>query len=387
MDGQTALDAIAGPQARKRPSARPAPSVGPPLGMLAEITHRCPLQCAYCSNPTQLLKADKELDSATWLDIFKQAADLGVLQIHLSGGEPTLRQDLEDFVKLLSSRGVYTNLITAGVLLNRDRVLRLRDCGLDHVQLSIQSVRPELSDKIGNIKNGLAKKLALAGWVKEAGLPLTVNAPVHRHNIRETRDVIALAVELGADRIEIANIQYYGWAAINKAALMPDYKDVLEQSEIVETERKRLKGVINIDYVPPDYYAEYPKPCMGGWAKDALNITPEGKALPCHAAESLTGLRFEYATKTPLADIWYKSESFNLYRGKGWMTDLCLGCERVEQCFGGCRCQAFALTGDARNADPACVKSPHHHLMSEITSDFTAHEPPPFIYRRIGAQV
>jgi pyrroloquinoline quinone biosynthesis protein E len=362
---------------------RPAPVVGPPLGMLAELTHRCPLQCGYCSNPINLLKANREVDTAGWLSILEQAADLGILQIHLSGGEPTLRPDLEQFVALLAKKGVYTNLITAGTVLTRDRLFALRDVGLDHVQLSIQSVRADLSDKIGNIKGGLAKKLALAGWVKESGLPLTLNAPVHRHNIMDTGAVIDLALELGADRVEIANVQYYGWAAVNKAALMPEWAQVLEQQAVVEAARERLKGVLNIDFVTPDYYAKYPKPCMGGWARDVLNVTPEGKVLPCHAAESLTGMRFENATETPLADIWYKSESFNRYRGYDWMTDLCASCERVDNCFGGCRCQAIALTGDAANADPACSKSPHHHLMAEITGGYAGAEPPPFVYRRI----
>ncbi|MDZ4790640.1 MAG: pyrroloquinoline quinone biosynthesis protein PqqE [Hyphomicrobiales bacterium] len=387
MDGQTIVaPVVISPRPAPQHIARPAPVVGPPLGMLAELTHRCPLQCGYCSNPINLLKANREVDTAGWLSILEQAADLGILQIHLSGGEPTLRSDLEQFVALLARKGVYTNLITAGTVLTRDRLFALRDMGLDHLQLSIQSVRADLSDKIGNIKGGLAKKLALAGWVKESGLPLTLNAPVHRHNIMDTGAVIDLALELGADRVEIANVQYYGWAAVNKAALMPEWAQVLEQKAVVEEARERLKGILNIDFVTPDYYAKYPKPCMGGWATDVLNVTPEGKVLPCHAAESLTGINFENATQTPLADIWYKSESFNRYRGYDWMTDLCNSCDRVDNCFGGCRCQAMALTGAAENADPACIKSPHHHLMAEITGGYAGEQAPPFVYRRITAQ-
>lgn len=387
MDGQTIVSPVViSPRPASPRIVRPAPVIGPPLGMLAELTHRCPLQCGYCSNPINLLKANREVDTAGWLTILEQAADLGILQIHLSGGEPTLRPDLEQFVALLARKGVYTNLITAGTLLTRERLFALRDMGLDHLQLSIQSVRADLSDKIGNIKGGLAKKLALAGWVKESGLPLTLNAPVHRHNIMDTGAVIDLALELGADRVEIANVQYYGWAAVNKAALMPEWAQVLEQQAVVEEARERLKGILNIDFVTPDYYAKYPKPCMGGWAMDVLNVTPEGKVLPCHAAESLTGINFENATQTPLAEIWYKSESFNLYRGYDWMTDLCNSCDRVDNCFGGCRCQAMALTGAAENADPACIKSPYHHLMAEITSGYAGEEAPPFVYRRITAK-
>ncbi len=357
--------------------------VDPPLGMLAELTHRCPLQCPYCSNPIRLLKAADELDTQTWLSAFWQAADLGVLQVHLSGGEPTLRQDLEDFVNALSGRGVYTNLITAGVTLTRDRVKRLADHGLDHIQLSLQALDPAVADRIGNYKDSLAKKLAVAQWVREAGLPLTVNAPTHRHNIGQTRDLIELCLDLGADRLEIAHVQYYGWALRNQAALLPPYEQVLEEAAIVAEAKERLKGVLAIDYVTPDYYAQFPKPCMGGWAKDILNVTPEGKVLPCHAAESLP-LSFDNVKSRPLSEIWYEGEAFNRFRGFRWMKEPCRSCPRKEIDFGGCRCQAFAITGDAEAADPACSLSPHHHRLSGLAASHSAAEPPPFIYRRIG---
>jgi PqqA peptide cyclase len=356
---------------------------GPPLGMLAELTHRCPLQCPYCSNPLKLLKAADELDTQSWNSVFSQAADLGVLQVHLSGGEPALRQDLEALIKTLSARGVYTNLITAGVTLSADRIGRLADCGLDHIQLSLQGVDPEISDKVANYKDSLAKKLAVARWVREAGLPLTLNAPTHRHNIGQTRALIELALEVEADRLEIAHVQYYGWAARNKAALLPDYDRVLEEAAIIGEAKDRLKGVLNIDYVTPDHYAQFPKPCMGGWAKDVLNVTPEGKVLPCHAAESLP-LKFESVKDKSLAAIWYESDAFNRFRGFDWMKEPCRSCPRKEIDFGGCRCQAFALTGDAEATDPACSLSPNHHLMSELTSALAPAKPPPFVYRRIG---
>ncbi len=356
---------------------------GPPLGMLAELTHRCPLQCPYCSNPIQLLKAADELDTETWLSVFSQAADLGVLQVHLSGGEPTLRQDLEDFAGALASRGVYTNLITAGVTLTPDRIKQLADRGLDHVQLSLQAVDPEISDRIGNYRQSLEKKLSVARWIWEAGLPLTLNAPTHRHNIGQTRALIQLALELEADRLEIAHVQYCGWAARNRAALLPDYERVLEEAAIVGEAKNKLKGVLNIDYVTPDYYAQFPKPCMGGWAKDVITIKPEGKALPCHAAESLP-LAFDTVKEKPLGAIWYDSAAFNRFRGLDWMQEPCRSCPRKEVDFGGCRCQAFALTGDAEAADPACSLSPQHHLMAEVAGTATAAEAPPFIYRRIG---
>jgi pyrroloquinoline quinone biosynthesis protein E len=351
--------------------------------MLAELTHRCPLQCPYCSNPIHLLKAAEELDTTTWLSAFSQAAELGVLQVHLSGGEPTLRQDLEEFVSALASRGVYTNLITAGVTLTAERIKRLADCGLDHIQLSLQAIDPEISDKIGNYKQSLERKLTVARWIREAGLPLTLNAPTHRHNIRQTRAVIELALNLEADRLEIAHVQYYGWAARNRAALLPDYETVLDEAAIVGEAKERLKGVLNIDYVTPDYYAQFPKPCMGGWAKDVITIKPEGKVLPCHAAESLP-LAFDNVRDKPLAAIWYGGEAFNRFRGLEWMKEPCRSCPRKDIDFGGCRCQAFALTGDAEAADPACSLSPHHHLMAEVAKSATASAPPPFVYRRIG---
>jgi PqqA peptide cyclase len=372
MDGSTPLEA-----------AGQLISVGPPLGMLAELTHRCPLQCPYCSNPLRLLKAADELDTQAWASAFSQAADLGVLQVHLSGGEPTLRQDLEELIKVLSSRSVYTNLITSGVTVTQERFKELAGCGLDHVQLSLQSLDPETADKIGNYKGSLAKKLEFARWVREEGLPLTINAPTHRHNIMETPAFIELAVELGAGRLEIAHIQYYGWAKRNEAALLPPYELVLEEAAIVADAKERLKGIMSIDYVTPDYYAQFPKPCMGGWAKDVVNITPEGKVLPCHAAESLP-LSFDNIKDRPLHEIWYEGEAFNRFRGYSWMKEPCSSCPRKEIDFGGCRCQAFAVTGDAADADPACSLSPHHHLLSGRAAASTSAEPPAFVYRRIS---
>ncbi|MBT3069903.1 pyrroloquinoline quinone biosynthesis protein PqqE [Rhodomicrobium sp. Az07] len=373
MDGFAPADAV---------TADGAARAGPPLGLLAELTHRCPLQCPYCSNPLNLLKAADELDAREWLSAFEQAADLGVLQVHLSGGEPTLRTDLEDLVSALSARGVYTNLITAGVTLTRERVARLAGRGLDHVQLSLQALDAEIADRIGNTRGSLAKKLDVARWVREAGLPLTLNAPTHRHNIGQAAALIELALELDADRLEIAHVQYYGWAAKNRAALTPDYDAVLEEAAIVGETRERLKGVLNIDYVTPDTYAQFPKPCMGGWAKDVITITPSGKVLPCHAAEMLP-LPFDTIAEKALAEIWYDGAAFNRFRGYDWMKEPCRSCPRKEVDFGGCRCQAFALTGDAEATDPACSLSPHHGLMGDL-AETSAAAPPPFVYRRIG---
>jgi len=362
----------------------------PPIGMLAELTHRCPLQCPYCSNPVELLKANRELDTSTWLDLFGQAADLGVLQVHLSGGEPTLRRDLEELVAALSSRRVYTNLITAGVNIATGRIRALAEAGLDHVQLSIQGARAATTDRIGHYRGGHERKLDTARRVKAAGLPLTINAPIHRHNIEEVPEFIELALELGAERLEIANVQYSGWALVNRDALMPDRASVERQIEIVEAASERLRGVMNIDFVTPDYFATYPKPCMGGWARDAFMVAPDGTVLPCHAAHTIRSLTFERFGEKTLAEIWADSPAFNAFRGTDWMQEPCRSCERREIDWGGCRCQAMAIAGDPAATDPACIKSPIHARMGMLIDDALASarshdkdESPDFVYRRI----
>lgn len=371
------------------PAAKVAADAAPscaraPVGMLCELTHRCPLQCPYCSNPTELERPNTELTTAEWQNLLKQAADLGILQIHLSGGEPTARKDLEDIVKTASEVGLYTNLITAGVLLTKERLKKLADNGLDHVQLSIQDVDPENADRIAAYKGGSVKKREVAAWTKELGLPLTLNAPIHRHNLHNVPKTIEYAIELGAGRLEIAHIQYYAWALKNRAALMPKREDVLKSIEYVEAQRERLKGILVIDLVIPDYYAKYPKPCMGGWGRGIINVTPSGKVLPCHAAESLPGLTFDNVRDKPLADIWLTGQAFEMYRGTSWMKEPCRSCPRKEIDYGGCRCQAMALTGDPTNTDPACSLSPRHKEFFDIAEAESHKESPEFIYRRMG---
>lgn len=363
----------------------------PPIGMLAELTHRCPLQCPYCSNPLELLKANHELDTQTWLDLFSQAADLGVLQVHLSGGEPTLRRDLEQLIAGLSARGVYTNLITAGVGIAEGRIEAFAEAGLDHLQLSFQGARPATTERIGNHRGSHEKKLETAHRARAAGLPLTINAPVHRHNIEEVPEFIDLALSLDADRLEIANVQYAGWALANRDALMPDLAAVNRQADIVAAARERLAGIMDIDFVTPDYFAIYPKPCMGGWARDAFMVAPDGTVLPCHAAQTIPSLRFERFGERRLAEIWTDSPAFNAFRGTAWMQEPCRSCERREVDWGGCRCQAMAIAGDAAATDPACIKSPIHARMAILTdaalteAERNENGTESFIFRRIGA--
>ncbi len=366
------------------PEVRRDAGPAPPLAVLFELSHRCPLQCPYCSNPLALERAQGELDTATWLRVLDEAEDLGILQVHFSGGEPTVRKDLEDLVAHAAQLGLYSNLITSGVLIDRDRLLHLAELGLDHLQLSIQDSDPENADRIGGYRGGHAKKLALAGWVREAGLPLTVNAPVHRQNLEHLEDTIELAVALGARRLEVAHVQYYGWGLKNRAALMPTRAQLERATEVVEAARKRLKGVLVFDYVVPDYYARRPKACMGGWARQFLNIAPGGKVLPCHAAESIPGLEFDNVKDRPLSEIWRSSQAFQRFRGTDWMPEPCRSCEQREIDWGGCRCQAFAITGNAAATDPACALSPDHGALVALAEAESHREAPAFTYRRIG---
>jgi pyrroloquinoline quinone biosynthesis protein E len=352
-----------------------------PVGLLAELTHRCPLQCSYCSNPLELERVNKELTTAEWVSVMEQAGAMGILQVHLSGGEPTARKDLEEIVAAAAKAGLYSNLITAAVTLNRPRLEGLQRLGLDHVQISFQDVDEENAERISAYPQGLKKKLEVAGWVTELGLPLTINAPIHRQNIHNVGRYIELAVKLGAQRLEVAHVQYYGWAYLNRAALIPTYEQTVESIEFVERERERLKGVLTIDMVVPDYYAKRPKPCMGGWGKGFMNINPAGKVLPCHAAETITHLKFDNVKDRPLLDIWLNSDAFNAFRGTEWMKEPCRSCAFREIDFGGCRCQAMAITGDARNTDPACALSPYHGEMVALARAEAAQPPKPFIYR------
>lgn len=357
-----------------------------PMGLLAELTHRCPLQCPYCSNPLELERSSGELSTEEWCRVFKEAGELGILQAHLSGGEPTVRKDLEQITAAAVDAGIYTNLITAGVLLTKDRLENLRDIGLDHVQLSVQHVDAKLADKIAGFNGGYSKKLELAKWVKELGLPLTVNAPMHRHNVDYLEEIIEFAVKLGAERLEVAHIQYYGWAFENRKALIPTKEQVYKNDDIIKEARERLKGIMTIDFVIPDYYAARPKPCMGGWGSQFMTISPSGKVMPCHAAASIDGLEFDNVKDRHLRDIWLNSSAFEKYRGTDYLPEPCKSCEFREVDFGGCRCQAFMFTGDAANTDPACAKSPNHAELLEIAIRESELPPKEFIYRKFTKQ-
>jgi pyrroloquinoline quinone biosynthesis protein E len=351
-----------------------------PLGLLAELTHRCPLGCPYCSNPLALDRREDELDTATWARVFAEAAALGVLQVHLSGGEPGARRDLLEITAAARGAGLYTNLITSAVGITARTLAALAEAGLDHVQISIQDSELESADHIAGYQGAFARKRALATEVLRLRLPLTVNAVVHRANIERIDKLVDLALALGAGRVEIAHVQYYGWALNNRAMLMPTREQVARASHVIDELRTRHHGRIVIDAVVPDYYARYPKPCVGGWGRRSLNVTPAGKVLPCHAAESIPGLEFWNVRDHSLADIWANSPAFNAFRGTAWMQAPCASCPRRELDFGGCRCQAFALLGDATATDPVCQLSPHHARVAELAAVQTA---APYVYRRM----
>src|SRR5215468_1000148 len=365
----------------ERPQSQASdPPLTSPLGLLAELTHRCPLGCPYCSNPLALDPRADELDAATWARVFREAAGLGVLQVHLSGGEPAARRDLVEITAAARSAGLYTNLITSAVGLTPRTLAALRDAGLDHVQISIQDSESGSADHIAGYAGAFARKQSVAAEVVRLKIPLTVNAVMHRANIDRVPDMVEMAVALGAGRVEIAHVQYYGWALKNRAALMPTPEQVERAARQVEELRAAHHGRIVIDAVVPDYYARYPKACVGGWGRRSLNVTPAGKVLPCHAAESIAGLEFWNVRERSLTDIWANSPAFNAFRGTAWMKEPCASCPRRDVDFGGCRCQAFALTGDAAATDPVCHLAPDHAQVAELAA---VRDDAEYVYRRM----
>ena len=357
--------------------------VNPPLAMLAELTHRCPLACPYCSNPEQLTGKDRELSTDEWRDIFRQAADLGVLQLHLSGGEPASRTDIVELVSAARDAGLYTNLITSGIGLTPRRLKAMEDAGLDHIQLSVQGVNARIADRIGGYKGGFERKMHVAEHIAEMGFPLTLNAVIHRENLDDLPATIQMAQRLGARRIEVACVQFQGWALRNRAALQPEREQVDRAKKIVAEARESLKGALVIDFVPPDYYSDFPKACMNGWGSTGINVTPDGTVLPCHAAETIPGMSFAKATETHLKEIWYDSEAFNAYRGTNWMPELCQSCDRRDIDFGGCRCQAMAVLNDPAATDPVCRKSSGRAVLDALLAqEVRSSDVPELVYRR-----
>lgn len=336
-----------------------------PLWLLAELTYACPLQCPYCSNPVDFARTKGELTTEQWIDTLREGRQIGAVQLGFSGGEPLVRRDLEDLVSEARTLGYYTNLITSAIGMDADRVRRLRDAGLDHIQISFQASDAALNNHFAGT-DAFAHKVAMARAVKEQGYPMVLNVVLHRHNIDRTEAILDMALDLGADYVELANTQYYGWAFHNRHQLLPT-REQLERSEAVANRYKEAHGDrMRILYVIPDYYANRPKPCMNGWGRVFLSVAPDGTALPCQGARMLPGLEFPKVTEHPLAWIWNESPAFNRFRGEGWMKEPCRSCPERDKDFGGCRCQAWLVTGDPASTDPVCDLSPDRGLIDRV---------------------
>lgn len=353
-------------------TANTAPAqVSPPLWLLAELTYRCPLQCPYCSNPVDFAKSGTELTTEQWIEVFRQAREMGAAQLGFSGGEPLVRQDLAELVKAARDLGYYTNLITSGIGLTEQRIAELSEAGLDHIQISFQAADEEVNNMLAGSKKAFAQKLAMAKAVKAAGYPMVLNFVTHRHNIDRMDRIIELCIELEADFVELATCQFYGWAELNRAALLPTREQLERAERVTQQWREKLEAQnhpCKLIFVTPDYYEERPKACMNGWGSVFLDITPDGTALPCHSARQLP-VQFPNVKEHSIQHIWQESFGFNKYRGFDWMPEPCRSCDEKEQDFGGCRCQAFMLTGDASNADPVCSKSAHHHIIVAVREE------------------
>jgi len=341
------------------------PAITQPFWLLAELTYRCPLHCVFCYNPTNYANIQNELSTEEWVRVMKEARALGAAQLGFSGGEPLMRDDLEVLVKEARQLGFYTNLITSGVGLSAPRIKALKTAGLDHIQLSFQDSTREMNDFLSSTKTFDLKK-RVADLIREYDYPMVMNVVLHRYNLPHIEKIMDMALELEAEYLELANTQYYGWAMENRDHLLPTHAQLIEAEAKVNAYRSRIGKRCKILFVVPDYFEERPKACMNGWGSVFLDIAPDGAALPCHNARQLPGLNIPNVKDHSIREIWYESQAFNFFRGDQWMQEPCRNCDEKDKDFGGCRCQAFLLTGDASAADPVCSKSPHHDVVKKI---------------------
>ena len=348
-------------------TAAAPPRPGPPLWLLAELTYRCPLHCVFCYNPIDFARTQEELDTDGWLRVLREGRALGAVQLGLSGGEPLVRDDLETIVAEARRLGYYTNLLTSGVGLTAQRAAALKEAGLEHVQLSFQDSTKEMNDFLSHTKT-FELKNRVAKIIKDQGWPMVMNVVLHRMNIDHIDRIIEMAAELGAEYLELANTQYYSWAFLNRDLLLPTHEQLQRAERITDAWRAKLGASMRIFFVAPDYHEGKAKKCVNGWGSMFLTVTPDGTALPCHTAKMLPGLSFPNVRDASLREIWFDSEGFNRYRGTGWMKEPCSSCDMREQDLGGCRCQAYLLANDPAAADPVCVKSPQHHLVTEAVA-------------------
>jgi PqqA peptide cyclase len=352
-----------------------------PYSLLCELTYRCPLQCPYCSNPINFARHTEELTTAEWERVLTEAAALGVVQAHFSGGEPLLRADLPQIIRRARDLGLYTNLSTGGTLLTEKLAGQLRHAGLDSLQVSIQDADAENSDRLAGGAPSFDKKIRAAQIAKELGFPLTINVVLHRQNLDRIEAIISMAEKLGAERLELANSQYNGWALKNRAALLPSRAQVENAARVADAARRRLAGRMEILYVLPDYFEPFPKPCLNGWGLVFMTVTADGSVLPCQTAREIRGLKFDNAREHSLEKIWFESEAFQKFRGTDWLPEPCQSCPRKEIDFGGCRCQALLLTDDATATDPVCSLAPKHNLIVEALAVAESGADEKLIYR------
>lgn len=345
-----------------------------PLWLLAELTYACPLQCPYCSNPTEMANIGREIDTDAWIRVLREAREMGATQLGLSGGEPLVRRDLEAIVAEGRRLGYYTNLITSGVGMDDERVGRLHKAGLDHIQISFQASNEQLNDFLGGTSSFEQKK-EMARRIKAHGYPMVLNIVLHRKNIDDIAEILDMAETLEADYVELANTQYYGWALENKDALLPTREQLAHAERVTNEYRERLGNRMKLYYVVPDYYEDRPKACMSGWGDIFLTITPDGMALPCHAARQLPNIDFPNVKDHSIDEIWCESDAFNMFRGLDWMKEPCRSCDERFKDYGGCRCQAYMLTGDMYAADPVCSKSPDHHVVTDAVAKANERDP------------
>jgi pyrroloquinoline quinone biosynthesis protein E len=364
-------------------AVKSSPALGPPLWLLLELTYRCPLQCVFCYNPIDFAKVENELTTEEWLRVLREARALGSVQLGLSGGEPLVRDDVEEIAAEAHRLGYYTNLITSGVGLSCERLAELKRVGLDHIQLSFQDSTREMNDFLSHTRTFELKKRC-AEWIKSHGYPMVVNCVIHRLNIDHLDTIIDMAVQMGADYLELANTQYYSWAHLNREHLLPSREQLQRAEQTMLEWRERMKGKMKIFFVVPDYYEQRPKRCANGWGTTLATIAPDGAALPCHTARMLPGLSFPNVRESSMREIWFESEAFNKFRGHGWMKEPCASCEEREKDLGGCRCQAYLLANDPAAADPVCSKSPHHQVVVSAVERAQQTRVPeaPLVFRR-----
>ena len=348
---------------------------GNPLWLLAELTYRCPLHCIYCSNPVEYIRYRTELSTDAWIRVLREGRELGFVQLGFSGGEPLVREDLEVLVREAHALGYYINLITSGAGLNELRIAELRRAGLDHIQLSMQDSTRELNDFLSHTRT-FELKTRIAELIKQQGYPMVLNVVLHRQNLDHIEQILLMAEQMGAEYVELANTQYYGWAVLNREHLLPLPEQLAHAEEVTHRFRERVGSKLKVYFVVPDYYERRPKPCMNGWGSVFMVVTPDGIALPCHEARMLPGLQFPNVVEHPLRWIWYESPAFNRFRGFDWMSEPCRSCPERFKDYGGCRCQAYLLTGKAANTDPVCDLSPMHHRVTELIARAERHEKP-----------